>query len=49
MPPERFGRFEDGSPDAFHLDGIAHAELAARFLAILDGTASGCPPRKSVR
>jgi hypothetical protein len=45
MPPERFGRFEDGSPDAFHLDGPAHAELAARFLAILDGTAPGCPLR----
>ncbi len=37
MPPERFGVYEDGSADAFHLDGEAHAELAALFLAELEG------------
>lgn len=33
IPPERFGTYEDGTPDAFHLDGTAHRELAALLLA----------------
>ncbi len=35
MPPERFGRYEDGSPDAFHLDESAHAKLADLILSQL--------------
>jgi len=41
MPPERFGAYQDGTPDAFHLDGVAHAELADRFMAELAPGRSG--------
>jgi hypothetical protein len=40
MPPARFGTYDDGSPDAFHLDGIAHAELAELLMVELCGNTS---------
>ena len=40
MPPERFGTYEDGSLDAFHLDGIAHAEMADLLMVELCGNTS---------
>lgn len=44
MPPARFGAYEDGTPDAFHLDGSAHRELAARLLEALPEFAAPTAP-----
>jgi len=40
MPPQRYGTYEDGSLDAFHLDGAAHGELAERIMSELFSVAT---------
>jgi hypothetical protein len=35
MPPDHFGTYEDGTPDAFHFDAAGHALLADRLMNLV--------------
>jgi hypothetical protein len=41
LPPAQYGRYDDGSPDAFHIRAAGHDTLASRLLEVLDAKPRG--------